>query len=215
MTSSSSSSAEAQALSLKNEGNTLYKQRQFDQAAAKYNEAYDLHKDITYLNNLAAVYFEQQDYDKTIETCQRAIDEGRDARADFKLIAKAFGRIGSAYLKKQDYDNAIKAFQKSLTEHRTPDILAKLKEAESTKLEQERLAYIDPAKADQAREEGNKCFKVGSARSRNRRYDWHQLTLTSISTLSPVTLLDQSHTMPNRSNATPPTLEATPTGQPR
>lgn len=47
------SSPEAQALALKAEGNTLYKQRSFDEAAAKYEQAYELHKDITYLNNLA------------------------------------------------------------------------------------------------------------------------------------------------------------------
>ena len=74
---------------------------------------------------------------------------------------RAFGRIGSAYLKKDDLDSAIKFFQKSLTEHRTPDTLAKLKEAEKQKAEKERLAYIDPAKADAAREDGNKAFKVG------------------------------------------------------
>lgn len=36
----------------------------------------------------AAVYFEQADYDKTIATAERAIEEGRERRADFKLIAK-------------------------------------------------------------------------------------------------------------------------------
>lgn len=78
----------------------------------------------------------------------------------FHSYRRAFGRIGSAYLKKDDLDNAIKFFQKSLTEHRTPDTLAKLKEAEKQKAEKERLAYIDPAKADAAREDGNKAFKV-------------------------------------------------------
>jgi len=47
-----------------------------------------------------------------------------------------------------------------LTEHRTPDVLEKLKVAEKEKIEKEKLAYIDPAKAEQEREEGNKLFKV-------------------------------------------------------
>src|SRR5690348_13488216 len=82
-------------------------------------------------------------------------------RADFKLIAKAFGRIGSSYQKKGDMDNAIKYFEKSLSEHRTPDILNKLRETERAKTEAERLAYIDPSKSDAAREEGNTLFKGG------------------------------------------------------
>lgn len=36
--------------------------------------------------------------------------------------------MGTIYLKKDDLENAIKHFHKSLTEHRTPDILAKLKD---------------------------------------------------------------------------------------
>jgi stress-induced-phosphoprotein 1 len=47
-----------------------------------------------------------------------------------------------------------------LTEHRTPDILTKLRETEKAKLEADKQAYIDPAKADAAREEGNASFKV-------------------------------------------------------
>lgn len=55
--------------------------------------------DMTYLTNLAAVYFEQKDYEKCIEQCTRAIEMGRENRADFKLIAKAYTRIGNAYKK--------------------------------------------------------------------------------------------------------------------
>jgi stress-induced-phosphoprotein 1 len=83
-------------------------------------------------------------------------------RADFKLIAKALGRIGSVYLKKSDLSSAIKYFEKSLSEHRTPDVLNKLRDAQRAKTEADRLAYIDPEKGAAAREEGNTQFKAGN-----------------------------------------------------
>jgi stress-induced-phosphoprotein 1 len=89
------------------------------------------------------------------------VDEARSLRADFKLIAKAYGRIGSCYLKKGDYDNGIKFLNKSLTEHRAPDILNKLRDAERMKKETEVQAYIDPKLAEKAREDGNAKFKAG------------------------------------------------------
>jgi stress-induced-phosphoprotein 1 len=82
-------------------------------------------------------------------------------RADYKLVAKALGRIGSSYQKLNDLPSAIKYFEKSLTEHRTPDILTKLREVEKARTEADRLAYIDPAKSEAAREEGNTAFKGG------------------------------------------------------
>lgn len=48
---------------------------------------------------MIAVYFEQKDYKTCIEQCEKAVDVGRENRADFKLIAKAFSRIGNAYKK--------------------------------------------------------------------------------------------------------------------
>lgn len=59
-----------------------------------------------------------------------------------------------------DLPNAIDNYQRSLTEHRTPEVLTKLRTAEKAKIEKEKKDYIDPAKAEEAREEGNQKFKA-------------------------------------------------------
>src|SRR5262249_41066307 len=107
----------------------------------------------------AAAKFETGDYEGCIKECEKAIEEGRSMLADFKLIAKAFGRIGTAYQKMNDLPKAIEYFQRSLTEHRTPDVLAKLRAAEKAKVQFDRDSYIDPEKAEAAREDGNAKFK--------------------------------------------------------
>ncbi|KAG8218324.1 activator of Hsp70 and Hsp90 chaperone [Butyriboletus roseoflavus] len=154
--------AKADALAEKEKGSEYYKQRQFDDAASAFSKAWDLWpKDITFLTNLGAVYFEQGEYDKCIETCEKAVEEGRSHRVDFKLLAKALGRIGSAYSQKGDLVSAKKYFQKSLAEHRDAAVLAKLQVTEKALADVERQAYIDPAKSAVAREEGNVAFKAG------------------------------------------------------
>ncbi|KAJ5605198.1 hypothetical protein N7510_010352 [Penicillium lagena] len=142
-------------------GNDFYKKKQLDEAIEHYNKAWELHKDITYLNNIGAAKFEKGDYQGTIETCQKAVEEGRDLRADFKLMAKAYARIGTAYEKMGDLTQAIESYNKSLMEHRTPDTLTKLRNAEKTKVKAEKDAYMDPAEAEKARELGQKKFQEG------------------------------------------------------
>ncbi|KAM3540235.1 hypothetical protein ARSEF1564_006846 [Beauveria bassiana] len=140
-------------------GTENYKKRNFDDAIKHYTKAWETYKDITYLNNLGAALFEKGDYDACIETCNKAIEEGREIYADFKLIAKSYARIGTAYERKGDLAKAVENYNKSLTEHRTPDVLNKLRAAEKSKTEAAKAAYIDPVKADEAREAGNKKFK--------------------------------------------------------
>ncbi|CAE6420795.1 unnamed protein product [Rhizoctonia solani] len=146
----------------KAKGAAAYKAKDFEAAEQAFSKAWEISPtDVTYLTNLAATYFEKGDYDKCIETCEKAVEEGRSLRADYKLIAKALGRIGTAYSRKDELDNAIKYFSKSLTEHRTPDILNKLRDAEKLKEERAKQAYIDPELSAKAREEGNALFKAG------------------------------------------------------
>lgn len=140
-------------------GTENYKKRNFDEAIGHYSKAWETFKDITYLNNLGAAYFEKGDFDKCIESCQEAVNYGREVYADFKLIAKSYARIGTAYERKGDVEKAIEHYNKALTEHRTPDVLTKLRAAEKSKVQAAKTAYLDPAKAEEAREEGNKKFK--------------------------------------------------------
>ncbi|KXX79448.1 Heat shock protein sti1 [Madurella mycetomatis] len=140
-------------------GTENYKKRNFDEAIKHYQAAWDLHKDITYLNNLGAAYFEKGDYQACIDTCTKAVEEGRALYADFKIIAKSYARIGTAYEKQGDLGQAIDFYNMSLREHRTPEVVNKVRTAERNKIEAARKAYIDPVKAEEAREEGNKKFK--------------------------------------------------------
>lgn len=139
----------------KEEGNAFYKKKEFDKAIEHYKKAIEHDPtDITFYNNLAAVYFEQKEYEKCIKECENAIEIGRENRADFKLIAKSFMRIGNAYKKMKDYKNAKIAYEKSLSENRTPEVKTLLSDVEKVIKEEERRQYINPELAEQEKEKG-------------------------------------------------------------
>ncbi|BES87703.1 STI1 [Nesidiocoris tenuis] len=152
-----------QAIAEKELGNAAYKKKDFETALEHYNKALSIvPSDITFYNNIAAVYFEKKEYEKCIAECEKGIEIGRENRADFKSIAKAFQRIGNAYKKMENWTNAKIYYEKSLSEHRTPEVKALLSDVEKKIKEEERKAYIDPVKAEEAKELGNELFKNGN-----------------------------------------------------
>lgn len=152
-------------LKAKNEkelGNVAYKKKEFETALKHYNKAVELDPtNMTYYTNIAAVYFEQKEYKKCIERCEKAIEIGRENRADFKLIAKAFARIGNAYKKMEDWRTAKVYFEKSMSEHRTPEVKTIISQLDKKIKEDEIKAYTDPVKAEEAKEKGNELFNKG------------------------------------------------------
>lgn len=155
----------------KEAGNLAYKKKEFDLALQHYNAALETFpNDITFYNNIAAVYFETKQYDECIKTCEKGIEVGRENRADFKLIGKAFARIGNAYRKKEDYKQAKIYFEKAMSEHRTPQVKASISEVESIIKEMERNAYINPELAEQEKEQGNELFKKGDYSTAIKHY---------------------------------------------
>lgn len=150
------------AMDAKTLGDGMYKQKKFDDAIKHYEEALSHDSsNVSIRNNMGAVYLELGKYDEAIECCEKAVEVGRENRADYKHIARALGRIGTAYLKKDNLESAIKYFQKSLSEYRTADILNKLRDTEKLKQKKDREAYQDPIKSDEARSRGNELFKAG------------------------------------------------------
>jgi len=145
-------------------GNAAYK-KDCETAIQHYMKAMELDdEDISYLTNRAAVDFETGKYDECIKDCDKAVERGRELRADFKVISRELTRKGTALAKhakcSKDYDVAIETFQKALREHRNPDTLKKLNEAERAKKELLQQEYYDPKLlAEEEREKGTEFFK--------------------------------------------------------
>jgi len=113
----------------------------------------------TYLSNIAAVDFENKEYDKSVAGCKEAIRIGQENRVDFATIAKLYLRMGNAYMQLKKYDDAIDAFNKSLIEQYTDQAKAALKKAEGVKKKMEEEAYLDKGKSLEHKEKGNEYFK--------------------------------------------------------
>lgn len=155
----------------KNMGNEFYKKKAFDEAITHYQTAIEHDPtDITFYNNLSAVYFEKKEYEKCIAECEKGIEIGRENRADFKLIAKAFARIGNAHRRLENWGAAKFNYEKSLSEFRTTEVKTHLSEVEKKIKEAELKAYIDPVKAEEEKELGNHLFKKGDFSTAIRHY---------------------------------------------
>ena len=144
----------------KAKGNDAYKAKKFDEAVTHYSAAIEaLPDEMTYYNNLAAVFFEQKKFDECIEKCKKAIEIGRSMRADYKVVAKSFARIGNAYKAMDKLDEAKRAYEDSLMEDRVEDVEKRLKTLSKEMAKRATEAYVNPELAEAARQEGNELFK--------------------------------------------------------
>jgi stress-induced-phosphoprotein 1 len=150
------------ALEEKEKGNASYKKKDFTAAHEHYDRAIQLDpENITILTNKAAVYFEQGNYEDCLKICEDAVEKGREIRADYKLIAKAFARMGNVYFKQRMWADAIKYYDKSLAEHRTQDVISKKTEAQKNLKEEEQKAYVDVDKSLEEKQRGNDLYQQG------------------------------------------------------
>ncbi len=157
---SSLTSEQELALVEKELGNAAYKQKDLVAAMKHYESALELDPTNTsILANKSAVLFEMGEFERCIAVCEETVCVGRETHAEFKLIGRVLGRMGSCYERLGDLDNAIKFYNKSLTEARNPEIHDKLKSAEKAKFQQDKFKYYDPALAEQERNLGNAAFK--------------------------------------------------------
>lgn len=160
-----------QALEEKEKGNAAYKKRDFPTAISHYDKAIELNpEEMTFLLNRAAAHLEAKDYDKCVADCEKAIELGRSKCVPYEQIAKAYARIGAAERKRGNLEKAIDAYKTSLTEHRVRANANILRTLEREKEKRDKEAYMDPAKALEAKEKGNEFFKAGDFPSAIKSY---------------------------------------------
>lgn len=145
----------------KEEGNELYKAKQFEEALAKYDEAIALDPtNMTFLSNKAAVYMTQKKYDECIKTCKEAVQLGKDNFAPYEERNKALTRAARAYQKKGDLAMAIEMCQEAQLESFDKATQRLLKTLELEKKKADAAAYHDDEKAEEAKQRGNDFFRA-------------------------------------------------------
>ncbi len=102
------------------QGNRLYLQSAFDQAAATYHLSYGIAERIgdkagmsRALNNIGSIYNIQGNYAKSLEYLQRSLAIS-EAQGDNAGIARALNTIGELHLQRGESIQALERFQKSL-----------------------------------------------------------------------------------------------------
>lgn len=162
----------------KDEGNALYKNKEFEAAIEKYDKAIEAQpNDITYYNNKAAVLLEQKRFTECEKLCTEVLEKKYEMNsalsggASFEKVGKVMNRLASCYAKQYKYDEAIAMYQKSLAEDNNKNNRNGLREVEKEKAKWEKESYIDLGKAEEHKEKGNAFFKDAKWVEAKAEYD--------------------------------------------
>uniref|UniRef100_A0A7S3XT11 Hsp70-Hsp90 organising protein n=1 Tax=Heterosigma akashiwo TaxID=2829 RepID=A0A7S3XT11_HETAK len=160
------------AVAAKQRGNELYKLKDLDGALAAYEEAATLDpRNMQFLNNKAAVYFEKKDYAAVLATCDEAVAVGRAHRADYVDVSKAYIRKAKAYKAQGDWERACAALETAQVENYTKETERLLKHWQLDMRKAAAAAYVDPEKAVEAKERGNEHFRAGAFPEAAKEYE--------------------------------------------
>lgn len=95
------------------EANILVKSGNFDQAITMYKKAWELHKDVEYLEKQATAEYKKGSMRIALETCREAIEYAHGVGADKKIIAALFYLRGEILGDLGENFKAYKSYQKS------------------------------------------------------------------------------------------------------
>jgi len=158
---------------LKNAGNELYKNKEFERALEKYDEAFEAseRKELILFSNKAAVYMEMKDLEKAQECVEDALEQRFSVKCSYETAAKLMVRMAVICERTGDLEGCVKWYEKSLVEDNVRKVrgeLSKIKMKLAKKIKED---YLDDAKAEEARLAGNELFKGGKYPEALKSYD--------------------------------------------
>jgi len=144
-------------------GNAAYKKRNFEEALTLYGNACRLDpNNAVYLNNTAAVYLEQKNYEKCESVCRDAIElETKKPRYNYALVAKSYVRLGNCLDRAGKLDEAEEAYQKALLEDYNDSAKKSLKRVQGKRKKAEEESYLSDELSEVSKAKGNEFFKGG------------------------------------------------------
>jgi len=166
------------ALEAKDRGNAFYTKKNptkedLVNAMREYDAAVTLDPtNPTFLLNIAAVQVAQKEFDLGITSLNQALQVAKDNKhTDFKFIAKVWQRIGNAQMAKKEFGLAVQAYDNSLLEDATNECSELRRKANAKWVEKKKADYLDPQKALEAKERGNKLYAEGKFPQAKAEYD--------------------------------------------
>jgi len=167
-----------QADALKDEGNALYKARQFEAALEKYDKAIEtVPNDVIYYNNKCAVLLEMKHFDECEKICKELLEKRYEMNsacpggASFEKVGKIYNRLASCYQKQGRLVEAIEMVNKSLAEDNNKNTRNLLRDLQNAHNKAEKEAYYSEEKAEEHRQIGNDHFKNNSFVEAKKEYD--------------------------------------------
>ena len=158
------------ALELKELGNTLFKQRQFDAAIEMHDKAIALApNEFDYYNNKCAVWLMMSDshHDDVLTMCQDLIARRDDicqlnpGGATPQKVAKTYSRMASVYEKQRKYDCATTMYQKAIKMSDTPTFRQQLQRL--TRLHNDSVKQKSALTATHDKNQTQHCHSASSA----------------------------------------------------
>ena len=102
-------------------GNAAYLKKDFKTAMYHYDNAILLDStELTFHSNRAAVYFQVNEFESCVASCEKAIEIGKMNKGDPILISKVMARMGSAFKNLDKLVEGKAILEKALEEHKTP-----------------------------------------------------------------------------------------------
>eukprot|EP00826_Nyctotherus_ovalis_P044733 TRINITY_DN4865_c0_g1_i12.p1 TRINITY_DN4865_c0_g1~~TRINITY_DN4865_c0_g1_i12.p1 ORF type:complete len:564 (+),score=207.99 TRINITY_DN4865_c0_g1_i12:207-1898(+) len=156
--------AKREAEEAKAKGNKEYKKKNFEEALKLYDKALSLNpKEPVYILNKASVYLSMGKFEECFTACDDAIKLADELMPrPFDKIAKAYARKGNCYTQMKKWDEALEMYDKSLLEVNDHAVKEAKRNCESLKKADEAEKYLDPEKAEEAKERGNKFYRDGN-----------------------------------------------------